>query len=104
MHDNHLKILNQLFELDKKMLKLSDAAVLQRPLLRIRETFEEMGYRVHNPISEPYNETRTDVEASIIGNETRNLVVSDVIKPIIYYKEGERTSILQKGIVICQKP
>jgi hypothetical protein len=103
-HSNHLKILNQFFELEKKMQRIPDASALQRPLDRIRETFEEMGYRTHNPLGEPYNETRTDVEASIVGNNTRDLVVTDVIKPIIYFKEGERMTILQKGIVICQKP
>ena len=103
-HNNHVKILNQLFELEKKAQKISDGASLQRPLDRIRETLEEMGYKVHNPIGEPYNETRTDVEANIVGTQTNGLVICDVIKPIIYFKETERTIMLQKGIVICQKP
>ena len=104
MHSNHIKILNQFFELEKKAQKMSDGASLQRPIGRIREAYEEMGYRVHNPFGEPYNETRTDVEANIVGQQTNGLVITDVIKPIIYFKESERNTMLQKGIVICQKP
>jgi hypothetical protein len=104
MHTSQIKILNQFFELEKKAQKMADGALLQRPIDRIREAYEEMGYRVHNPLGEPYNETRTDVEANIVGQQTNGLIITDVIKPIIYFKESERNTMLQKGIVICQKP
>jgi hypothetical protein len=103
-HSNHLKLLNQLFELEKKIQKSADSSTLSRPIDRMKETFEEMGYRLHNPQGEPYNETRTDVEANIVGTATNGLVITDVIKPIVYYKDAERSTMLQKGIVICQKP
>ncbi len=103
-HSNHLKLLNQIFELEKKIQKNSDSASLSRPIERMKETFEEMGYRIHNPNGEPYNETRTDVEANIVGELANAMVITDVIKPIIYFKDAERNTLLQKGIVICQKP
>jgi hypothetical protein len=38
---------------------------------------------IHDPLGEPYNETRTDCEAEIGGNNLQNLFISNVIKPII---------------------
>ena len=63
-----------------------------------RSTFEEMGYQIHNPSGEPYNETRTDCEASIAGSKVDNLVVAEVIKPIVR-RQGV---IIQKGVVIVE--
>ncbi len=103
-HSNHLKLLNQVFELEKKIQRTGDPSSLSRPVERMKETFEDMGYRLHNPHGEPYSETRTDVEANIVGELANGMVITDVIKPIIYFKEAERSTMLQKGIVICQKP
>jgi hypothetical protein len=47
------------------------------------EIFEQLesdgGLVYHNPIGEPYNETRTDIEASISGNSADNLIITEVI-------------------------
>lgn len=103
MQSTHIRIINQLFELEKKIQRSADAVTLQRPVDRIKEALTELGYQSHNPLGEPCNETRTDLEVNIVGNEVQDLVVTDVIKPIIFYKEGDKTTILQKGIVIASR-
>ncbi len=100
MHHHHLRLINQLFELEKKVLKASDPGGLQRPLDRMKDVFADMGYHIHNPSGEAYSETRTDVEASVLGNSASNLKVVEVIKPIVYQKEDGKNVLLQKGVVL----
>ena len=92
---NLLRIINQFFDIEKKSAQ--NSAVL-RPLERIRNTFDEMGYRIHNPLGEKYNETRTDCEAGIVGSKLDNLVIVEVIKPIVH----QNGLIIQKGVVIVE--
>ena len=50
-----------------------------------------------------YNETRTDLEASIAGNSAENLIVTEVIKPIIRLRTSSgTTTIVRKGIVVVE--
>jgi hypothetical protein len=95
MENQHLRIINQVFDIERKSAQ--NAAIL-RHIERIRNTFEEMGYQIHNPSGEPYNETRTDCEASIAGSKVDNLMVAEVIKPIVR-RQGV---IIQKGVVIVE--
>jgi hypothetical protein len=57
-------------------------------------------------MGQAFKETRTDLEATIAGTGTENLVVVEVIKPIIRatLKGGEAGSskIVQRGIVIVE--
>ena len=53
-------------------------------------------------MGEAYNENRTDLEASIAGISTDNLVVIEVIKPIIRSKNGTITQIVRKGVVVVE--
>lgn len=99
---NHLRLINQLWELEKKVQRLADGGSLMRPVERMKEALAELGYQIHNPQGENYDETRTDLEASIIGDKIKNLKVADVIKPIVYWKEGERNFLAQKGVVLVQ--
>jgi hypothetical protein len=55
-----------------------------------------------NPIGERYNETRTDVTATISGSSSRNLVITEVIKPIIVQRVGNVQQIVQVGVVIVE--
>lgn len=103
MQSTHIRIINQLFELEKKIQRSADVATLQRPVDRIKEALAELGYQSHSPLGESCNETRTDLEMNIVGDNVQDLVVTDVIKPIIYFKEGDKTIILQKGIVIASR-
>jgi hypothetical protein len=104
----YLFLLNQIFEIEKKVDKLQETNSIQRNIERIKEFFEKdaltegQGLFYHNPLGEKFDETRTDCEATISGNGHDNLVIIEVIKPIIYAKYGQSQMISQKGIVIVQ--
>ena len=104
------EIINQIFEIEQKSSKLEGHSI-QRNINRLKELFESglsdtVSISYHNPIGEKYDETRTDCEASISGESTENLVVIEVIKPIIRISQNGITHIVQKGIVVAesQKP
>jgi hypothetical protein len=99
---HHLKIINQFFEIEKKLAALNGAESAQRNVMRIKGYFEEMGYQIHNPIGESYSETRTDCEASIAGASAENLYINEVIKPIVRYFQEGQPQIIQKGVVITK--
>jgi hypothetical protein len=90
-----LRIINQVFDIEKKS---SQNTSILRHTERIKNTFSEMGYNIHNPQGEAYSETRTDCDASIAGTQLNNLVVADVIKPIVHHQG----IIIQKGVVIVE--
>jgi hypothetical protein len=102
----YIDLLDQVFELEKKVESLMESNSISRNVSRIKEIFEHLevdgGLIYHNPIGEPYNETRTDIEASIAGNSADNLIISEVIKPIIRYRKGGITLIARKGIVVAE--
>lgn len=103
---NQILILNQLFEIENKLSKLNVAHTINRNIDKLKliheNSFDEFSFIIENPKGEKYNETRTDLEATIVGNSVNNLVVVDVIKPIIRIKQGKVSKIVQKGIVIVQ--
>ena len=103
LRQNHVKIINQLFELEKKIAGKEELLSLLRNIERIKNTFEEMGLQVLNPIGEPYSETRTDCTASISGDSIENLYISNVIKPIVYEQQNGSRQLLQKGVVIAER-
>ncbi len=90
-----LRIINQLFEIEKKTAQQNN---IVRHIERIKDAFADMALQIHNPMGEAYNETRTDCEANIAGAKLDNLVVIDVIKPIVHL-DGK---IIQKGIIIVE--
>ena len=81
--------------------------VLERNIEKMKAAFEELGYRIEDPHGQAYNETRVDLDASIAGVSTEDLVVVEVIKPIIRYvvrdSGGEYTKVIQRGIVVVEK-
>lgn len=98
--DTYVAIANQIFEIEQKLIQENLVNKFDRNLRRLKSTFEELGLIVINPMGEKYSESRTDYKASIVGKVSTNMVITQVIKPIIYQaKNGERT-LLQKGIVI----
>lgn len=103
-----LAILNQVFDIEQKLAKISEPNTIRRNLDRIKSIFEQEilpdGQKLlyHNPLGEPYNETRTDCEASISGDSTENLRIVEVIKPIIRLQQGDIAYILQKGVVVVK--
>ena len=101
----HIFILNQVFDMEKKVSKLVDGKSLVRNLRRIKQSFSELGLSYYDPTGESYNETRTDCEATISGTSTENLYIEEVIKPIIRFEKEGFNRIIQRGVVIVsEKP
>jgi hypothetical protein len=109
----YLDVINQVFEIEKKLAQIQENNSISRNINKIKEMFEteflkdtfsqqDLGFVYHNPIGEPYNETRTDCEASISGTDTENLEIIEVIKPIIFLKQGGIKRMVQKAVVIAQ--
>jgi len=101
-----LSALCQLYEIDRKVQKRSEFESLGRNVDKMKASFEELGYRIEDPEGQSYNETRVDLEASIAGSSTEDLVVTEVIKPIIRYvmrdSNGEYTKVIQRGVVVVE--
>ena len=96
-----LNILNHLFLLERKIDKLENPSSLKRHIDRIYEEFSELGYVSENPMGQPYSETRTDCEASIAGESLENLVIVEVVKPLVRARlDGSSTRILQRAVVV----
>ncbi len=115
-----LVALNQLYEMEQKLKTDGDSANLRRCVSKMKDAFGEEGlpmldpmggltrfcFVYEDPMGQAYNETRTDLEASISGVGTENLVVVEVIKPIIRAIAGEGADkfsrIIQQGIVVVE--
>ncbi|CAN5436405.1 hypothetical protein BH10ACI2_BH10ACI2_01630 [soil metagenome] len=95
-----LSVLNDVFLLEKRILQTQGADKLLRYTIRIREHFAEFGYVIEDPTGQTFNETRTDCEASIAGVSTENLIIKDVLKPIVRFRQNERTVLVQRAVVV----
>lgn len=93
-------IINQLFDLEKKVGKLEDGKVGHRNFKRMKDSWLSMGFTYHDPTGEAYDETRTDCEASISGESSKSLVITETLKPIIRYQEDGFSKIVQRAVVI----
>jgi hypothetical protein len=103
----YIEVLDQVFEIEKKLEGIRVPNSIGRNVNRIKECFEylmsDSGLIYQNPLGEQYNETRTDLEASIAGGSTYNLVVIEVIKPIIRLRTNSGvTTIVRKGVVVAE--
>jgi hypothetical protein len=117
---SHLTAINQLYELEQKLKKHGDPNNLQRNVNKMKDAFAEegllmadigggrhrIGLACEDPMGQSFKETRTDLDATISGVGTDNLVVVEVIKPIIraVFRDsaGEFARVVQKGIVIVE--
>jgi hypothetical protein len=98
-----LTVLNNLFEIESKLALHGDSANVGRNAERIRDAFEREGHLFYeNPMGQPFNETRTDLDASISGTGTDDLVVVEVIKPVIRAGSKEFSKVVQRGIVVVE--
>ena len=99
-----IKMANLVFELEKKLASQLPSPLsspgIKRNIDKMKTVLEEAGLLSLNPAGERYTETRTDLEASITGAEAGDLVVLDVIKPVIYSDQGGARTLIQKGVVI----
>jgi hypothetical protein len=101
-----LVALNQLYEIEQKLKKGGDNSGLQRNVGKMKTAFEEFGLAYEDPMGQTFKETRTDLEATISGSGSENLVVVEVIKPtiraILRDGPGEFSRVIQKGIVVVE--
>ncbi len=85
MHiNNHSKSLfrlfNQVFELERKIEQLADSESVTRQVRRMRDLFEQdFQLTYEDPLGQPFNETRTDVEARVAGDSADNLVIIETL-------------------------
>lgn len=101
--NDHIALINQFFEIEQKLLAEQLIDKFDRNLRRIQNIFEASGLLVINPIGEAYSESRTDYEASIVGNPGQHMKITKVIKPVIYQNDAQGRQLLQKGIVIAEQ-
>lgn len=101
--NNYVQIINQLVEIQQKIKQENLEEKFERNFNRIFSTIEDEGFLFRYPLGEKYSETRTDCEATIIGKEGNNMIVTQVIKPIIYKQTPEGITLVQKGIVMVEK-
>ncbi len=94
--------LSHLYEIERKLKLHGDPGSIQRNVDRIKASFEDEKLFFEDPMGQPFNETRTDLEATISGESTENLMVVEVIKPIIRAGEQSLSRVVQKGIVVVK--
>jgi hypothetical protein len=94
-----IDIVNQIHALEKRAEKdIQSGPLYTRHLQRIRQSLTELGITYHSPEGERYTETRTDIEANLVGDATNNPTITQVIKPIVM----QHGQIVQAGIVIVE--
>ncbi|MBS3914874.1 MAG: hypothetical protein KG003_10265 [Bacteroidetes bacterium] len=93
-----IDIINQLAQLELRIKGTADEGACERNFSRIKESLKNMGYDYKLPLYEKYAETSTDLEATITGTNTENLIIKNIVKPIIY----RDNKLEQKGIVMVE--
>ncbi len=97
-----LVLLNNLYEIERKLVLHGDPGNAGRNIEKMRDALSSEGLFYEDPHGQPFKETRTDLEATISGGKTENLVVTEVIKPIIRVGKEQFSKVVQKGIVVVQ--
>lgn len=97
-----LNLINQLFEIERK-LAAKQVDVVNRNLERIKHDLDGNGIKVIDPTGEKYEDTRTDCQASIVGDLGRNMVITRTIKPIVIVNGPNGAELAQRGTVIVEK-
>jgi len=97
-----LQVLNNLCDIERKIALHGDPGNVKRNVERIKETFEDEKVFYEDPMGQSFTETRTDLTATITGEGADNLIVVEVIKPIIRVGDKSFSRVVQKGIVIVQ--
>lgn len=103
IHRWTLVVLNSLYEIERKLEVHGDPGHAKRNVDRIKAEFEEQqSLVIEDPLGQSFKETRTDLEATIVGAGTENLIVTEVFKPVIRLVNGQVSRVVQKGIVVVQ--
>jgi len=95
-------LINNMFEIQKKIETSDDSMNIGRNLTKMIDALEEQGLSFENPMGQSFSQTRTDLDATISGEGTENLIVVDVLKPIIRAGISNNSVVIQKGIVIVE--
>ena len=96
-----IKLINQIFDIERKVVA-GNVDALERNIDRIKHDLSEAGIRFIDPTGEPYTDTRTDCDASIIGEASKNLVITKTVKPIIIHEGIDGLELIQKATVIVE--
>ncbi|HKK61508.1 MAG TPA: hypothetical protein VJ951_03040 [Bacteroidales bacterium] len=96
------EIINQVFDIEKKIANADIEKTVSRSINRIKREFQGLGLEYHNPVGEVFDDTRLDCDAMINTNDLEHMVISEVIKPIIYHKENGRMLLIQRAIVVIE--
>lgn len=99
--EQQVLIINQIFEIKQKLIQENLLSHFERNFNKLDYLFEEEGWKMIDPIGEPYSESRTDCEASIVGY-SRKMRITKVIKPAIYKSDSGKNELIQKAIVIVE--
>jgi hypothetical protein len=97
-----VSILNQIFDMQESLLKENASDKFERNINRMLSICAEEGYLISNPLNEKYSESRTDVEANMIGVLSSHMFIVQVVKPIIYKIADGNKLLVQKGIVMVE--
>lgn len=97
-----LNLINQLFEIERKLIA-KQIDVADRNLDRIKHDLEAHGVKVIDPTGEKYEDTRTDCQASIVGDLGRNMIITKTMKPIVIENGPNGMELIQRGTVIVEK-
>lgn len=100
-----LTALNQVYELEQRIAKHGDSCNLGRHIERMKDAFEELGLVYEDPMGQRVSETRTDLEVSIAGTRTENLVIVEVIKPVIRVVDRGMpgfSKVVQRGVAVAK--
>jgi hypothetical protein len=97
-------VLRNLYEIERKLALHGDPGNARRNVQRIRDLFQELELFYEDPLDQPFDATRTDLEATISGPAVDGLVVVEVIRPIIRQGTRTRSRVVQKGVVVVRAP
>lgn len=97
-----LSLINQLFEIERK-LATNQVGLVDRNFERIKHELEENGIKVIDPTGEKYEDTRTDCQASIVGELSKNMMITRTMKPIVILNGSNGMELIQRGVVIVEK-
>lgn len=97
-----LQILNNVCEIERKLGVNSELAPLRRNIERIKDALQHQHLFYEDPMGQSFSDTRNDLDASISGVGNDNLVVVEVIKPIVRLGTADFSRVVQRGIVVVQ--
>ena len=97
-----LKVLNNIYDIERKIKIHGDVGNIKRNIEKIKENFENEKIFYDDPMGGLFVETRTDLDVSIAGEGVENLYVVEVIKPIVRIGNKDYSRVIQKGIVVVE--